>query len=105
MQRGCGLREDEALWLAGKGFVVRDLPRSVAELQKIQPFEFENWAVIAIGGIPNKAKVGDMGIDGRIFPVSAMPERRGKQTGELDFMDVWYAIQVKQRDKVGRPDF
>jgi hypothetical protein len=42
-----------------------------------------------------------MGIDGRIFPVSAMPARRG---GELDFMDVWYPIQVKQQDKVGCPD-
>jgi hypothetical protein len=30
---------------------------------------------IALGGIPNKAQVGDMGIDGRIFPVSATPER------------------------------
>jgi hypothetical protein len=30
---------------------------------------FENWAVIALGGIPNKVQVGDMGVDGRIFPV------------------------------------
>ena len=45
-----------------------------------------------------------MGIDGRIFPVSAMPARRGAHTGELDFMDIWYPIQVKQQDKVGRPD-
>ena len=42
-----------------------------------------------------------MGIDGRIYPVSATPK---KQAGELDFMDVWYPIQVKQKDKVGRPD-
>jgi len=28
--------------------------------------EFENWAVIALGGIPNKVQVGDMGVDGRI---------------------------------------
>ncbi len=104
LRNDCKLREGEEAWRAGRGFIVRDLPRSQAELRKIPPFEFENWAVIAIGGIPNKAKVGDMGIDGRIFPVSAIPERRGKQTGEFDFMDVWYPIQVKQRDKVGRPD-
>ena len=60
--------------------------------------------MIALGGIPNKVQVGDMGIDGRIYPVSAMPERRGKETGEMDFMDVWFPIQVKQTDKVGRPD-
>lgn len=100
----CGLKESEPLWAAGRGFIVRDLPRTEAELRRIPHFEFENWAVIAIGGTPNKAKVGDMGIDGRIFPVSAMPERRGARTGELDFMDIWYPIQVKQQDKVGRPD-
>jgi hypothetical protein len=36
-------------------------------------FEFENWAVIAVGGVPNKAQVGDMGIDGRIYPTSGLP--------------------------------
>jgi site-specific DNA-methyltransferase (adenine-specific) len=106
LRKDCGLRESEELWAASKGgFIVRDLPRSEAELRKIPPFEFENWAVIALGGIPNKAKVGDMGIDGRIFPVSAMPERRrGMADPGFDFLDIWYPIQVKQQDKVGRPD-
>lgn len=45
--------------------------------------------------------MGDMGIDGRIYPVSAAPKKR---EGELQFMDAWYPIQVKQKDKVGRPD-
>jgi len=100
----CRLPEDEKLWLAGRGFVVRDLPWSEKQLRAIPPFEFENWAVIALGGIPNKAQVGDMGIDGRIYPVSSMPAKSGKKAGELDFMDVWYPIQVKQKDKAGRPD-
>jgi len=38
-----------------------------ASLVAIPPFEFESWAVIALGGIPNKVQVGDMGVDGRIF--------------------------------------
>ena len=42
-----------------------------------------------------------MGIDGRIYPVSAVPKR---EKGQLEFMDVWYPIQVKQKDKTGRPD-
>ena len=100
----CGLRENEKLWRIGRGFVVRDLPWSEAQLRKIPPFEFENWAVIALGGIPNKTQVGDMGIDGRIFPAGATPEKRGKATGHLDFMDDWYPVQVKQKDKTGRPD-
>ena len=80
---------------------MRDLPRSEKQLREIPHFEFENWAVIAVGGIPNKAKVGDKGIDGRIYPVAAMPK---KDKGELDFMDHWYPIQVKQKDRAGRPD-
>lgn len=103
----CHLREDEALWKAGRGFVVRDLPWSEDQLRKIPPFEFENWAVIALGGIPNKAQVGDMGIDGRIYPVSAvaaMTDRVRERAPAFDFMDFWYPIQVKQKGKVGRPD-
>lgn len=100
----CRLPEDEKLWRVGRGFVVRDLPWSEKQLRVIPPFEFENWAVIALGGIPNKAQVGDMGIDGRIYPVSSMPSTSGKNAGELDFMDAWYPVQVKQKDKAGRPD-
>jgi DNA modification methylase len=103
MRDVCHIREDEKLWRAGRGFVVRDLPWSHEQLRKLPPFEFENWAVIALGGIPNKAQVGDMGIDGRIFPVHAAPKKGGK-VGELAFMDDWYPIQVKQKDRVGRPD-
>ncbi|MEQ1909165.1 MAG: DNA methyltransferase [Vicinamibacterales bacterium] len=100
----CGLKEGQAAWLAGSGFIVEGLPMSEAQLRRLPPFEFENWAVIALGGIPNKTQVGDMGIDGRIFPVSTTPEKRGKATGHLDFMDDWYPVQVKQKDKAGRPD-
>jgi DNA modification methylase len=95
------IKEDEKLWKIGRGFIVRDLPWTEDKLRAIPPFEFENWAVIALGGIPNKAQVGDMGVDGRIFPVSAAPKKRAD---DLDFMDVWYPVQVKQKDKAGRPD-
>ncbi len=98
------LVEDEKLWKVGRGFIVRDLPWSEDQLRKLPPFEFENWAVIALGGIPNKTQVGDMGIDGRIYPVSSAPAADGKAAGRLDFMDAWYPVQVKQKDKAGRPD-
>jgi DNA modification methylase len=101
----CGLQEDERLWKSGRGFIVRDLPWSEDKLRKIPPFEFENWAVIALGGIPNKTQVGDMCIDGRIFPVSSVAHGKKKMAkAQLDFMDEWYPVQVKQKDKVGRPD-
>ena len=104
LKKDCGLKEDEKLQQIGRGFVVRDLPKTEEELRKYPPFEFENWAVVALGGTKNARQVGDMGIDGRIYPVTAMPERRGSIVGEMDFMDEWYPIQVKQTAKVGRPD-
>jgi DNA modification methylase len=100
----CGVPENESLWKAGRGFVVRDLPKTEKELRKYPHFEFENWAVVALGGIPNKIKVADMGIDGRIYPVSSSAAPRRKQEGELGLKERWYPIQVKQTDKVGRPD-
>jgi hypothetical protein len=95
----CHLPENEKQWLAGKGFVVRDLPWTIDKLRAIPPFEFENWAVIGLGGIPNKVQVGDMGIDGRIFPVGSKPSDKDSM-----FAGDWFPIQVKQMDKVGRPD-
>ena len=65
--------------------------------------------MIALGGIPNATQVGDMGIDGRIYPVSAVPKRvevlrQSSGQGELAFMDMRCPVQVKQKDKAGRPD-
>lgn len=95
----CHLPENEKMWLAGKGFVVRDLPWSIAKLRAIPPFEFENWAVIGMGGIPNKVQIGDMGIDGRIYPVGTKPSDQNSM-----FAGDWFPVQVKQTEKVGRPD-
>jgi DNA modification methylase len=100
----CKIPESEKLWEIGRGFVVRDLPWDVKQLRALPPFEFENWAVIALGGVPNKTQVGDMGIDGRVYPVGSEPSTSTRPSAELDFMDEWYPVQVKQMDKVGRPD-
>jgi DNA modification methylase len=102
----CGLEESKTLWKIGRGFIVRDLPWTAAKLRAIPPFEFENWAVIALGGIPNKTQVGDKGIDGRIFPVSAIENFPKVKEGDLPGLtaEKFYPIQVKQKDKAGRPD-
>jgi DNA modification methylase len=93
--------EDDCKLKERKDFAVRDMPHSEQFLRRIPHFEFESWAVVALGGIPNPVKVGDFGIDGKIFPVSSMPSKDGEK---FDFMDHWYPIQVKQKDKAGRDD-
>ncbi len=104
LKKDTGLTEDEKLQRIGRGFVVRDLPKTEAELRKYPPFEFENWAVVALGGTKNARQVGDMGIDGRIFPVSALDNLRVAESDELALEERFYALQVKQKDKTGRPD-
>lgn len=97
----CRMRESEPGHRARdpSSFIVRDLPWTIEKLHKIPHFEFENWAVIAMGGIPNKVQVGDMGIDGRIFPVGTKPADQNSM-----FAGDWFPIQVKQTERVGRPD-
>jgi DNA modification methylase len=103
-KRVCGLPENEDLWAIGRGFIVRDLPWTEEKLRALPPFEFENWAVIALGGRKNKAQVGDQGIDGRIFPVSALDSRRVAGADELALHERFYPVQVKQKDRTGRPE-
>lgn len=60
------------------------------EAARAAPFEFENWAVIALGGRKNKAQVGDKGIDGRIFPVSALDNVKAAGPEELRLEERFY---------------
>jgi hypothetical protein len=102
LKKDTGLQEDEKLQQLGRGFIVRDLPKTEEELRKYPPFEFENWAVVALGGTKNARQVGDMSI--RIFPVSALENIKEAGPDELQLEERFYAMQVKQKDKAGRPD-
>jgi len=87
----------------GKDFQLSDLPHTEEELRRIPHFEFENWAVIALGSIPNKVKVNDFGIDGKLYPVD-LKKKKKAGTDLFGDSDIYYPIQVKQKDKAGRPD-
>lgn len=93
----------------GSDFWIDDLPKTEEDLRILPHFEFQNWAVIALGqltnttGIPNKIKSGDFGIDGKLYPVEL--EKKKKEEKDLfGDTDKYYPVQVKQMDKVGRPD-
>jgi len=92
-------------------FTLRDMPKTADQLRRMPPFEFQNWAVVALGGIPNRVKVGDYGIDGRLYLADMAKEEKAVMhisekaaQGMFETLDKWYPIQVKQVDKVGRPD-
>jgi len=59
-----------------------NMPNAIEHLRVIDPFEFQNWVIRQITGIPPQKTRGDMGIDGFDF--------YGKP------------IQVKQSDDIGR---
>lgn len=64
---------------------IHGLPTTVDDLRELGPFEFQHWIVQRVLGTPSPRKTADMGIDGYSF-----------------FEDL--PIQVKQRERVGRPD-
>jgi hypothetical protein len=53
---------------------------------------------------PTRCSWATWGGDGRIFPVSSSAAPRKPQEDELGLKERWYPIQVKQKDKAGRPD-
>lgn len=90
--------------IEGKDFLIKDLPKTVEELRQYPAFEFQNWVINALGGVPNKIKVRDMGIDGKLYPIEDI--KKEKKTGMDLFGDIdrYIPIQVKRTDQVGRPD-
>jgi DNA modification methylase len=91
-------------------FTIKDMPKSVEELRIYPAFEFQNWVINALGGIPNRIKVRDMGIDGKLYPIEDIKKNKvveDKYLGSKNLfgeIDRYVPIQVKRTDQVGRPD-
>jgi len=88
----------------GKDFRVRDMPKTVEELRQYPAFEFQNWAVNALHGVPSKTKVRDGGIDGRLYPIEDISKEKKEGMDLFGEIDRYIPIQVKRTDQVGRPD-
>jgi len=88
----------------GKDFWVRDLPKTAEELRQYPPFEFQNWAINAIGGVPSKVKVRNGGIDGKLYPVEDIKKEKAEGLDLFGDIDRYIPIQTKRTEQVGRPD-
>jgi len=73
--------------IRSKDFDTIGMPTTISELEALEPFEFQNWAINEMQAKQSKRVVGDKGIDGHIEK-SLYSEEAG--------------IQVKQSEKVGR---
>lgn len=93
----CGVKEGIDFW-------IRDLPKTAEELRAYPAFEFQNWAVNAIGGIPSRTKVRDKGIDGKVYPIEDIKREKEKGIDLFGDIDRYIPVQVKRTDQVGSPD-
>jgi DNA modification methylase len=96
--------EDSTGLKEGKDFVIKDLPKTVEELRKYPAFEFQNWVINALGGVPSKVKVRDKGIDGKLYPIEDIKKEKKEGMDLFGDIDRYIPIQVKRTDQVGRPD-
>ena len=78
----CKLMAKRMRKIGAKNIQLIGLPRTVEELKKVAPFEFQNWVFEKLHGRVNPKKVGDMGIDG--------------------WVDLDVPTQVKQSEGIGR---
>jgi len=114
LERDCGLKRN-------RDFKIENLPISEKRLRDLPPDEFQEWCVHALSqGIPGSTSVvsptmsGDMGIDGKLYLVDRVSLeagatkvkklKKGEQVLAFDPLENYIPIQVKQKDKVGRPD-
>lgn len=70
------------LGVAISGREIIGMPKTMAEIHGMQPFEFQNWVIQMLMGRVSIRKVGDMGIDGYLFDGTP--------------------VQVKQSENIGR---
>lgn len=85
-----------------KDFMLLDMPKTVEELRTYPAFEFQNWVINALGGVPNKIRVRDMGIDGKLYPIEDLKKEKGTKTDMFGEIDRYIPIQVKRTDQIGR---
>jgi hypothetical protein len=69
LESDCGIRE-------GVNFWIKDMPKTVEELRQYPAFEFQNWAINALGGTPSRTKVRDGGIDGKLYPIEDIKKEK-----------------------------
>lgn len=88
----------------GHGFTIKDMPITAEELRVYPAFEFQNWVINALGGVPNKIRVRDMGIDGKLYPIEDIKKEKKEEKDMFGVIDNYIPIQVKRTDQIGRPE-
>jgi len=81
--KACNLMKNRLNQIGVSDVRIIGAPKTVNELKRLEPFQFQNWVIERIGSVPSAKKSSDMGIDGYTFM-----ERE--------------PVQVKQSEGIGR---
>jgi DNA modification methylase len=79
----CGVMRDRLNKLGVADIRIIGAPKTAKELKKLSDWEFQNWVIDRIGGVPSTKKADDKGVDGYTF-MAREP------------------VQIKQSENVGR---
>lgn len=79
----CNKMKDRVNKVGASDVRIIGAPKTIDELKALEPFQFQNWVIDRIGGVPSAKKSSDMGIDGYTF-MTRDP------------------VQVKQSEGIGR---
>jgi DNA modification methylase len=63
----CSLMKDRLNKVGASDVRIIGAPKTIDELKALEPFQFQNWVIDRIGGVPSSKKSSDMGIDGYTF--------------------------------------
>ena len=76
------------------------LPKTLREIKNMQPFIFQNWVCEKLIARPSRKKVGDMGIDGRLFDGTPIQVKQSEHVGR-NVVDNFETAIRRERKKKG----
>lgn len=96
----CKLMAKRMSGIGARDFEIIGLPKTLSEIKKMQPFEFQNWVMEKLIAHPSKVRTGDMGIDGRLFDGTPIQVKQSEGVGR-NVIDNFETAMKRERKKKG----
>ncbi|MCL4309061.1 MAG: restriction endonuclease [Candidatus Thermoplasmatota archaeon] len=95
----CGLMATRVAKVGAHGVEIVGLPKTINELMRVEPFEFQNWVIQRLMGRVSARKTGDMGIDGYLFDGSPVQVKQSEDVGRNVVDNFETAIRRAKKSK------
>ena len=109
LRERCGLREgEERIGVPARGLLSATCRGQKSSFARFRHSSLRTGRLLPSAERPTRPRWGIWESTGESFPCIRCPSQPGKKRRArrlaFDYMDDWYPIQVKQKDKAGRPD-